>query len=256
LPKTGYSVILAGKQKPMLQKNNGVDSDSSLKDEESSQSLRVVWIVFAVVLLIGVSATLYFLGNKLDTYKNSPIRQTKITSSNESQNRQNEKQTANDQELQKDRGDLEKFLQTPFNPETAQPGPQFKELNIRPGGKFRMTVNYSSVGDQKMSKGSVYVKLGSGLSLVPGSIKDEFMSNPAKEIGDGVFNKASREIKFGPGTTDSPYVELQPNQRGKLIFDVELSQKATLGETVRLYSYLSDEGGKTGKVDLVFFRVS
>ena len=147
------------------------------------------------------------------------------------------------------------YNQNPFDPETEKPSDRFISFKIRQGQKYRMVVNYSNIGDEKMSKGSLIIKLGPGLSLVKNSMKED-ISGKETIYDTNVYSPESNIIKYGPGTSNQNSGQVNPGDAGKITLDVEMSNSSIVGDTSRFYSYLSDEGETKGKIDLVFFEVT
>ena len=149
------------------------------------------------------------------------------------------------------------FIKNPFDPETEKPSDRFITFKIRQGQKYRMTVDYSNIGDAKMEKGSLTIKLGSGLSLVKNSIKEDISGKETTNVDDtNLYSAETNTIKYGPGSLNKVSSVVNPNESGKITFDVEMSINANVGDTSRIYSYLSDDGENKGKIDLVFFTVT
>jgi hypothetical protein len=152
---------------------------------------------------------------------------------------------------------LADFNTKPFDPETEKPSDRFILFKIRQGQKYRMTVNYSNIGDESMKKGSVTIKLGEGLSLVKNSMKEEISGKEIVAINDtNLYDPNKNVITYGPGSIDKNFNQVLAGDSGKIIFDVEMSSTKKVGDISRIYSYLSDEGDSKGKIDLVFFEVT
>jgi hypothetical protein len=237
----------------MIEQNNQSSSRSE-GEQNNKQNKYILLSGFILIFIVAVAAGsfLFMQSKKTETVKQSPnTTQNQIKSDTSGQNLAF---TANTQ-IQKERDDLDAFLQDSFDPETVQPGAQFQTLNIKPGGKYRMTLNYSSVGDLPMEKGILYVKLGKGLSVIPGTIKDNFKDAGEQKVADSVYDAEKGEITYGPGSFTQKDSRVQPGDRGMLVFDVQMSANAQVNDMARMYSYIHQEDGKKGKVDVVFFKV-
>ncbi len=228
------------------------------KKENNKKTLLVIGGVASTLLIIIVVLTL-----TLNTKNsgNANDKQTQASPSNTA-SLQDTKQNVPLQSLSaEDKNNAEislaDFNSKPFDPETEKPSERFTLFKIRQGQKYRMTVNYSNIGDESMKKGSVLIKLGDGLSLVKNSMKEEISGKEAININDtNLYDSTKNVIQYGPGSTDKNFSQVMAGDAGKIIFDVEMATTKAVGENSRIYSYLSDEGDSKGKIDLVFFEVT
>ena len=136
---------------------------------------------------------------------------------------------------------------------------QLQESNIsapvfetEKGAKVKLTIAYSSIGDQNFENGSLFVKLSKGLKVVPGSIEDTFNGQTVK-VSDKVFDSSKRLIKYGPGSTDKAASKVSVDSKGTLTFIVEVANEEI--KELAISSYLQDEGGKTGKPGFIFLEI-
>lgn len=143
------------------------------------------------------------------------------------------------------------------DPEVEELSDRFTLFKIRQGQKYRMTINYSNIGDETMKKGKLSIKLGDGLSLVKNSMKEEISGKESVNINDtDLYNPSTNIITYGPGSLNKTSNQVLAGDTGKIVFDVEMSITKSVGDISRIYSYLNEEGDSRGKIDLVFFEVT
>jgi len=215
-------------------------------------------IIFSLIIFVGIISVTVFL---LSPYSTTQKRNTASnTATNPVSNDSIKKTTIEPlkaEEKNNAEQDLIDFNQNPFDPETEKPSDRFITFQIRQGQKYRMTVNYSNIGDAKMEKGSLTIKLGPGLTLVKNSMKEDISGKETQTIDDtNLYATDTNIIKYGPGSLNKTNSVVNPGEAGKITFDVEMNLDAKVGDTSRIYSYLSDEGDSKGKVDLVFFNIT
>jgi len=132
--------------------------------------------------------------------------------------------------------------------EYADEMPTFKS---EAGKQVELTINYSSIGDQDFSEGTLYIKLSEGLSIVPGSIEDNFNGSTV-QISDELYNSELNLIKYGPGTGNQETSEVKVGEKGTVTFVVEIEEGVN---DLAISSYLKDKDGKTGKPGIIFLEV-
>jgi hypothetical protein len=237
---------------------------NKLKSEDKTSKFNLleldkkIAITISIVLFVGIVAITALLLR--------PISSTK-TNSALSNTPENVVSTDSDKKLiaqplkADEKQDAEKalidFNQNPFDPETENPSDRFITFQIRQGQKYRMTINYANIGDEKMENGGLTIKLGPGLTLVKNSMKDDVSGKETQNIDDtNLYTVDTNIINYGPGSLNKTRSVVNPGQAGKITFDVEMSLDAKVGDTSRIYSYLSDEGDSKGKIDLVFFNIT
>jgi hypothetical protein len=207
-----------------------------------------------VVLVAGMGAGLYFY---MSQPKNKPLAVEEKTMAVE------EKKEAavvnnNKADLDSDRAKLEEFLQQygggQFDPETQPPSPGFQTIEVIPGAKYKLQVDYASIGDMKMENASLFVRIGQGLKVNPKSMNDNFMGN-SQPIDESMYSESEGAINYGPGTGNKKESSLEVADRGYVTFELEVSKDLKPGDVTRVYSYVNNSGGNKGKIDLVFFKV-
>lgn len=219
---------------------------------------KKIVIIIAIVIFVGIiTVTALLLRPTSSTQKNNSETNTSTSVvSNESTKQPTAKPLKAEEKNNPEQALLD-FNQNPFDPETEKPSDRFITFQIRQGQKYRMTVNYSNIGDAKMENGSLTIKLGPGLTLVKNSMKEDISGKETQTIDDtNLYTADTNIIKYGPGSLNKAKSVVNPGEAGKITFDVEMNLDAKVGDISRIYSYLSDEGDTKGKVDLVFFNIT
>jgi hypothetical protein len=163
-------------------------------------------------------------------------------------------------QTQENKVDIVSLASKDFNQsEVVKVKKQLKESNIstpvfetEKGAKVKLTIAYSSIGDQNFENGSLFVKLSQGLKIIPGSIEDTFNGKTVK-VSDKVFDSSKGLIKYGPGSSDKAASKVSVDSKGTLTFVVEVNNEEI--NELAISSYLQDEGGKTGKPGFIFLEI-
>ncbi len=119
------------------------------------------------------------------------------------------------------------------------------------GKEIKLTITYSSVGDQAFDQGSLIIKLSDGLSLVPNSLKDNF-NGSVINVSDSVFDASKSLITYGPGTVDKASAKVEVSQKGSFTLNVKVKDGAP--EETSVSSYMRDlkDSQRVGKPAIYF----
>lgn len=132
-------------------------------------------------------------------------------------------------------------------------GPEAPSLKVPAGKSVELTIKYSSIGDSDFQNGSLYIKLSDGLSLVPGSIKDTFLTR-AVAVNDSVYNSSTKLIVYGPGSGNKATSPMKVGETGSLTFKVQIDSGSS--NSLAVASYLREESGKIGQPAIFFVDVT
>lgn len=135
----------------------------------------------------------------------------------------------------------------------TQLGPEAPTLKVPAGKTVELTIKYSSIGDSDFANASLYVKLSEGLTMVPGSIKDTFLTRTV-EVNDSVYNTQNKLITYGPGSTNKVTSPMKIGETGSLTFRVQLDSNAA--SSLAVASYIKEESGKIGQPSIFFVDVT
>lgn len=124
-------------------------------------------------------------------------------------------------------------------------------LDSEPGDRIELTIDYSSIGDEDFEEGTLFVKLSQGLTLVEGSITNEF-NGETVQVSDSVYRAEDNLITYGPGTTDATSSRIGVGESGTLTLVVEIAEDGA--QDLMVSSYLKDKDGKTGKPGIIFLE--
>jgi|GEM_PF-6626192 len=219
---------------------------------------KKIIMIISIVIFVGIiTVAALLLRPSASTQKNNVTSNTTTSVVNNDEIKKPVAQPLKADEKKDPEQALLDFNQNPFDPETEKPSDRFITFQIRQGQKYRMTVNYSNIGDAKMENGSLTIKLGPGLTLVKNSMKEDISGKETQIIDDtNLYTADTSIIKYGPGSLNKTKSVVNPGEAGKITFDVEMNLDSKVGDISRIYSYLSDEGDSKGKVDLVFFNIT
>jgi hypothetical protein len=119
--------------------------------------------------------------------------------------------------------------------------------------KLRIEVEYTSIGDEDFTDGTLWVKVSDGLDLIPGTIKERTASGEEIAIADELFDTETNLLKYGPGTGDEDSAPVSVGQRGTIIFDVEVADDSQ--SAFGIISYLKDVDGEIGRPGNLFIEL-
>jgi flagellar basal body-associated protein FliL len=117
--------------------------------------------------------------------------------------------------------------------------------------KMAIQIQYSNVGDEQFSQGSLYIRLSDGLKIVPGSIKD-IVGGTTLDVNDNVYDGSKNLIQYAPSSRDQKTGLIAVGQKGVIGFTVEFSKPDI--EIYGITSYLQDNGGQTGVPGFIFLE--
>jgi|GEM_PF-6192023 len=135
----------------------------------------------------------------------------------------------------------------------TQLGVEAPTLKVPAGKTVELSVKYSSIGDSDFANASLYVKLSDGLTLVPGSMKDNFLTRTV-DVNDSVYNTQNKLIIYGPGSTNKATSPMKVGENGTLTFRVQLDPNAA--SSLAVATYVREESGKIGQPSIFFVDVT
>lgn len=153
--------------------------------------------------------------------------------------------------------DVEKIVNstltsTTVNDLKTELGANAPTLKSPAGKNIELTIKYSSIGDSDFLNASLYVKLSEGLSIIPGSMKDNFLGRKV-DVNDSVYKKSDNLITYGPGTSNKSGSPLKIGDAGTLTFRVQVDQNNT--GSLAVASYIKEDSGKIGQPSLFFIDI-
>jgi len=192
--------------------------------------------------------------SNVDTSQALPIENKTLTPEEvKKQILENPNLTEEDKKVEVGRVDLQQFLASPFNPEEVKEENNFPILTLKEN-ELNIKISYSSIGDQIMDKATLFVKLGDGIKVIPGSMKD---SCDGKDISvaDSVYSGSDNTIKYGPCSTDKAVGKLDIGKSGVLSFKIQGTDSIKT-KASKIYSFIQNDGGNPGKIDYANIKAS
>lgn len=119
------------------------------------------------------------------------------------------------------------------------------------GKKFRVTLEYSNLGDKDFEQATLTVNVDKALKILPGTVKDDF-EGKSVTVSDSLFKE--NEMKYGPGTADKDMAGVKVGQKGKMTIDVEVPPNTAPGD-YRISTTLDNPNGSKKGIPGIFFLV-
>lgn len=154
--------------------------------------------------------------------------------------------------------DAEKIINNTLTTATVedlktQLGSEAPSLSVPAGKTVELTIKYSSIGDSDFQNASLYIKLSDGLTLVPGSIKDTFLTRTV-DVNDSVYSTANKLITYGPGSSNKAASPMKIGETGSVTFRVQIDSSAT--SSLAVASYIKEDSGKIGQPSIFFVDIT
>jgi|694.fasta_scaffold32477_8 hypothetical protein len=249
-------------------------SDKSDKNKPKKQTNKIAIFAVSIILLSSVGFATFLLISSSTKPNNTSKADQSSSQSSEASSSQSSQEVAPPEGLISNQ-DLEAKQQQAvdfnlkgidFNAEgvTTQPltaeslkvlkadfGDDAQSIAVDPGKKVKLTISYSSIGDDNFQKGSLYIKLSQGLKIVPDSMSDIFAGKASMKVENTVYNETDNLIIYGPGSGDKGFNQIKVGEAGTFSMTVEVDSTF---EVLGVASYIKEDGGKVGKPSVFFIE--
>ncbi len=102
-------------------------------------------------------------------------------------------------------------------------------------------IEYQIFGTVNVDNTSLHIRLSKGISIVSDSIYDTFNEKDTK-LETRLFNSQINQLVYGPGTTTSTVANLKAGDKGKVRFQIRVTEPSI--QNFALVSYIRDGSGK------------